>query len=118
MTMTAVLNTHEVLPWSESPQLADPVPALSTDLAGALHETYGLSRREADVLHLIACGLSNQEIAGSLYLSINSVKTYIRSAYRRIGVTRRSQAVAWSVRRGLGYRASYPLAPPQPRLGA
>jgi len=60
-----------------------------------------LSSREQDVLRLIAGGMSNQEIAGSLYLSINSVKTYIRSAYRRIGVERRSQAVVWAVQHGL-----------------
>ncbi len=46
---------------------------------------------------LIALGLTNQEIATQLFLSINSVKTHIRSAYRRIGVTRRSQAVIWGI---------------------
>ena len=46
------------------------------------------------MLALITQGLSNQEIADRTYLSINSVKTYIRTAYRKIGVTRRSQAVA------------------------
>ena len=45
-------------------------------------------------------GLSNDEIARRLYLSINSVKTYIRSAYRKIGVTRRTQAAMWWVEHG------------------
>jgi NarL family two-component system response regulator LiaR len=40
----------------------------------------GLSPREAEILALITQGLSNQEIADRAYLSINSVKTYIRSA--------------------------------------
>ena len=53
----------------------------------------GLTAREAEVLALITQGLSNQEIAERSYLSINSVKTYIRTAYRKIGVTRRAQAV-------------------------
>ena len=57
----------------------------------------GLTAREAESLALITQGLSNQEIAGQTYLSINSVKTYIRTAYRKIGVTRRSQAVAWGM---------------------
>ncbi len=57
----------------------------------------GLSPREAEVMALITQGLSNQEIADRAYLSINSVKTYIRSAYRKAGVQRRSQAVLWGV---------------------
>lgn len=60
----------------------------------------GLTPREVDVLTLITQGLSNQEIAEQSYLSINSVKTYIRSAYRRIGVPSRSQAVVWCLQHG------------------
>jgi DNA-binding NarL/FixJ family response regulator len=60
----------------------------------------GLSARESEVLALIAQGLSNQEIADRAFLSINSVKTYIRSAYRKIGVERRTQAVLWATRNG------------------
>ena len=61
---------------------------------------HGLTAREAEVIALITQGLSNQEIADQTYLSINSVKTYIRTAYRKIQVTRRSQAVAWGLRNG------------------
>lgn len=57
----------------------------------------GLSPREAEVIALITQGLSNQQIADRAYLSINSVKTYIRSAYRKIGVQTRTQAVLWGV---------------------
>ena len=60
----------------------------------------GLSPREAEILALITQGLSNQEIADRAYLSINSVKTYIRSAYRKIGVERRTQAALWGVSHG------------------
>ena len=58
----------------------------------------GLTPREAEIVALITQGLSNQEIADRAFLSINSVKTYIRSAYRKINVTSRSQAVcgAWT----------------------
>jgi DNA-binding NarL/FixJ family response regulator len=66
----------------------------------------GLTPRELDVLSHIAAGLSNQEIADRLYLSINSVKTYIRYAYRKIGVERRPQAVVWGQRHGITWRAS------------
>lgn len=57
----------------------------------------GLTGRELEVLCLITRGLSNQEMAETMFVSINSVKTYVRSAYRKIGVTRRSQAVSWGV---------------------
>ena len=52
------------------------------------------------MLSLIAQGMSNIEIAERLYLSINSVKTYIRSAYSKIGATSRSRAVAWRLQHG------------------
>ena len=60
----------------------------------------GLSPREAEVVALIALGLSNQEIAERAYVTINSVKSYIRSAYRKIGVQRRTQAVRWALENG------------------
>ena len=60
-----------------------------------------LSPREVDVLRLITNGMSNPEIGATLYLGINTVKTYIRTGYRKIGVTTRTQAVLWGVRHGL-----------------
>ncbi len=61
----------------------------------------GLTGREAEIIALITQGLSNQEIAERSYLSINSVKTYIRTAHRKMGVTRRSQAVLWGIKNGM-----------------
>jgi DNA-binding NarL/FixJ family response regulator len=61
---------------------------------------HGLTVREAEIIALITQGLSNQEIAERSYLSINSVKTYIRTAYRKIGTERRAQAVLWGIRHG------------------
>ncbi|GHJ60093.1 DNA-binding response regulator [Nocardioides sp. OK12] len=60
----------------------------------------GLSTRESEVLALICEGLSNQEVADRLFVSVNSVKTYIRQVYGKTGVTRRTQAVAWAHRHG------------------
>jgi NarL family two-component system response regulator LiaR len=60
----------------------------------------GLSSREAEVLALITQGLSNSAIADRAFLSANTVKTYIRSAYRKIGVTSRAQAAVWGVENG------------------
>jgi DNA-binding CsgD family transcriptional regulator len=61
----------------------------------------GLTGREMEVLGLIAEGLTNQEIADRVYVSINSVKTYIRAAYRKIGVNSRSQAAVWCIQHGI-----------------
>ena len=60
----------------------------------------GLSEREAEILALITQGKTNAEITGLVYLSINSIKTYIRSAYQKIGVTTRVQAVLWGIEHG------------------
>jgi NarL family two-component system response regulator LiaR len=60
----------------------------------------GLSARETEVLDLICRGLSNLEIAEQLFVSVNSVKTYVRQIYQKIGVARRSQAVAWGIAHG------------------
>lgn len=65
-----------------------------------LGKDVGLTPREVEVLALITQGMSNQDIAERLYLSINSVKTYIRSAYAKIEVTSRSRAVAWCLLNG------------------
>lgn len=60
----------------------------------------GLSQREAEIVALIAQGLSNQDIADRAFLSINTVKSYIRSSYRKMGVTSRSRAVLWGLEHG------------------
>ena len=60
----------------------------------------GLTQREAEVLALITQGLSNTEIADRTQLSINTVKTFIRSCYRRINVTNRSNAILWGLDHG------------------
>ena len=59
-----------------------------------------LTPREQEVLALIVTGRSNDEVAAELYLSINTVKSLIRSIYRKLEVTSRAQAVAWGVEHG------------------
>lgn len=58
----------------------------------------GLTDREQEIVMKIADGLTNQEIAEILCLSMNTIKTYIRTAYRKMGVSTRSQAVLWAIR--------------------
>lgn len=53
-----------------------------------------LSARELEVLHLIAVGLTNSEIAARLYLSLNTVKVHTRNIYSKLEVHNRTQAVA------------------------
>lgn len=60
----------------------------------------GLSDREAEILALITQGKSNAEVAATTFLSPNTVKSYIRTIYRKIGVNRRTQAVLWGVAHG------------------
>jgi two-component system, NarL family, response regulator LiaR len=72
-------------------------PKADSDYPGKEH---GLTVRESEILALITQGLSNKEIATRSYLSINSVKTYIRTAYRKMGVKNRPQAVLWLLRNG------------------
>lgn len=60
----------------------------------------GLTPRESEVIALITQGMSNNAIADQTHLSINSVKSYIRTGYRKIGVASRSKAVLWGVRHG------------------
>ncbi|EGD53338.1 helix-turn-helix transcriptional regulator [Gordonia neofelifaecis] len=86
----------------------DAAPAVyvgRSDTAGSIAGDWpgreeGLTQREAEILALIVQGLSNADIVEQTGLSINSVKTYIRTCYRRIGVNTRAQAVLWGVNHG------------------
>jgi DNA-binding NarL/FixJ family response regulator len=60
-----------------------------------------LTPREVDVVRLIASGYSNEEIGRQLVVGSNSVKTYIRTAYKGMGVRSRTQAVLWAIRHGI-----------------
>ena len=61
--------------------------------------TRSLSSRELDVLWMITQGASNGEIALRMFLSVNTVKTHVRTAYGKIEVLRRTQASLWGVER-------------------
>lgn len=61
---------------------------------------HGLSEREAETLVLLTKGHNNREIADLLYLSENSIKTYTRTLYQKLGVRRRSHALLWGIDHG------------------
>jgi DNA-binding NarL/FixJ family response regulator len=78
-------------------------PALRVRSLGGLNwpgRSEGLTDRESEIMALITQGKSNAGVATLTYLSPNTVKSYIRTIYRKIEVTGRTQAVLWGVRHG------------------
>ncbi len=80
---------------SEPPPRARSAPGL--DWPGRRE---GLTDREAEILALITQGKSNADVARLTFLSPNTVKSYIRTIYRKIGVASRTQAVLWGIGNG------------------
>ena len=64
-------------------------------------EEANLSPREDEVLRLVSQGATNKEIAESLYISENTVKTHLRNIMDKLHLANRSQAAAYAVKRGL-----------------
>jgi NarL family two-component system response regulator LiaR len=61
----------------------------------------GISKREWEVLVLMSEGLSNQEIAGRLFVSLNTIKTHSSNIFEKLEVKRRTQAVEKGKRLGI-----------------
>ncbi|WP_353946183.1 LuxR C-terminal-related transcriptional regulator [Streptomyces sp. HUAS MG91] len=70
-----------------------PGAAVPDRAGGRPARTEQLSPRERDVLNRLAQMMTTEEIAAELYLSVNTVKTHLKSVYRKLAVTRRSAAV-------------------------
>ena len=60
-----------------------------------------LSEREQAILRLVATGLSNQQIANQLGISVNTVKVHLRNVFGKIGAASRTEATLYAVRTGL-----------------
>ena len=60
-----------------------------------------LTQRESEVLRQLALGLTNKEIAQALSISYETVKEHVQHILRKVGVTDRTQAAVWAVRKGL-----------------
>ena len=60
-----------------------------------------LTQRESEVLKQLALGLTNKEIAQALHISYETVKEHVQHILRKIGVTDRTQAAVWAVRKQL-----------------
>lgn len=61
----------------------------------------GISKREYEILQLVAGGATNQEIADQLFISLNTVKTHLSNLYQKLEVRRRTQAVEKGKQLGL-----------------
>ncbi len=60
-----------------------------------------LTQREAEVLRQMANGLTNKEVAQALHISYETIKEHVQHILRKIGLTDRTQAAVWAVRKGL-----------------
>jgi DNA-binding CsgD family transcriptional regulator len=76
---------------------------VSNDTRGntMINETNQLSEREREILRLVATGLSNQQIANQLGISVNTVKVHLRNVFSKIGVASRTEATMFAVRSGI-----------------
>jgi DNA-binding CsgD family transcriptional regulator len=78
-----------------------PSPAVTFAVNAARVEQLGVTRRELEILELIAAGLSNREIAGRLFVSENTVKTHSKRLFDKLDAKRRTQAVQIAQTEGL-----------------
>jgi DNA-binding NarL/FixJ family response regulator len=60
-----------------------------------------LTQREAEVLRMVALGMTNKQIAQSLQISAETVKEHVQHILRKLGVSDRTQAAVWAVRKKL-----------------
>ncbi|AFQ43350.1 LuxR C-terminal-related transcriptional regulator [Desulfosporosinus meridiei] len=84
--------------FSDQPKHSDPKP-ISSLPASVMIEA--LTQRELEVLRLVAEGLSNEEIATQLYISLGTVKWHVKNIFGKLGVGSRTQAAAQARRWGI-----------------
>ena len=97
-------SSADVPPDTELVVVARAASGATTRNSGRVTDTSGnstLSRREQEILALLADGLVNKQIASRLGISTNTVKTHLELLFEKLGVTTRAEAVATGVRRGL-----------------
>ena len=76
-------------------------PAVSQSVMPSASPVAGLSKREVEVLQLLAGGLSDREIADTLFISRHTVMRHVSNILRKLDVSSRAAAATWAVRNGL-----------------
>jgi LuxR family maltose regulon positive regulatory protein len=89
-----LLARHASLPTAYAPVVAELIDALDGSSASPAGLLEPLSERERDVLRLLPTLLPNTEIAGELFVSVNTVKTHVKSIYRKLEVSSRPEAIS------------------------
>ena len=81
---------------SSSARVTDP------GVSAVVRRLPGLTRREAEILDLVAEGYSNGRVAKLLWVTDQTVKFHLSNIYRKLGVTNRTEATHWALTEGLG----------------
>ncbi|MFT4036686.1 MAG: LuxR C-terminal-related transcriptional regulator [Thermomicrobiales bacterium] len=98
--------------WAAGQELSDDEAQANADAALAVggraepkpktsRQSFGLTRRELEVLRLVAAGLDNREIAASLFISVPTVKRHISTCFGKLQIPSRAAAAAFVHRNGL-----------------
>jgi len=87
----------------QAKKMIEKVAALKDGLPAQLPSTYpdGLTRREVEVIRLIAAGKTDREIAGELIISINTVYNHVKNILNKTNVANRTEAASYATRVGL-----------------
>jgi DNA-binding NarL/FixJ family response regulator len=103
-TRDELLNAIRVAAAGESAWTRDELRRVTGALATprlAADVEVPLTQRESEVLRQLAYGLTNKEIAQALHISYETVKEHVQHILRKIGVSDRTQAAVWAVRKKL-----------------
>jgi DNA-binding CsgD family transcriptional regulator len=95
------LGTRLLAPRERIVEIAVPAPTPTFAADDTARERLGITRRELQILELVARGLSNREIGETLFVSENTVKTHCSRAFDKLGARRRTEAVQRSKELGL-----------------
>jgi DNA-binding CsgD family transcriptional regulator len=100
-TVFASLGIWAGLKLNRSPKKPLVIPEPAFQPKDEVLERLGITPRELEVLEQMALGLSNQEIADKLFVSLNTIKTHSSNLFSKLGVQRRTQAIQKATALGL-----------------